>query len=352
MPNLAYQDRIEYCWEISPPLNGSFPSGFCVKGRDNTFRALNPGDTRIKYRIKDVPTEYYSDWSNWITLHLVPKVTITIPLNGAEFSYDQRDPGILSINVSANVIPSLLGNQLTWKISKILGSDLISIPHSAVGTFEYSGLPQYNSQYGLQLIVASLPSWNVADTVRIFVYYMPEVFNHRGGNSGDINWFHYWNQTSAGNSNAIYGGYQGLCYSEGISGFYDPWDLFFYICARANGQTILEECAGRPIVDGIDKFGAVAIHENSHLTNWINWYINGPYEPEFNSPVDHDDVPDILEDDPRWDPNNLFSSWFYDSDNDGSSDFEELAFRSMCNWIIDSANLDDWSVYGHQWQRR
>ncbi len=298
MPNLAFQGRIEYCWQIiqanpPPPVNGVFPNGNCVHTRENTFRADYPGDIQIRYRIKDGPTEYYSEYSNTITLHLAPKIEITRPNSlDYKFTFDAQTPdGVLKIPAKAIVEPTQMIPDLIWDITPIVGSNLVINPGPTMDTvvFVFTGLPASNSEFGQKWVYASFPAWDAKDSVIALAFFSKDIDNHPGRVTA--NWFFYWQEGDVVPNMA------GVGYDPMLIGYGQTSNGVITIGPAAatihypGGYIINGIHFGGNHVNGVDCTAEVVAHERYHawvFSNWRGgqWFID--YGPRTTGPGGND----------------------------------------------------------------
>ncbi len=169
----------------------------------------------------------------------------------------------------------------------------------------------------------------ISKTVNI-IYFFSKDKTENG--SGNPNWYYYWTQTKASRGSHSYDG------STSYYGYYNAGDNYFYIGYLASGSNNITGS------NGIDCFAETCIHENTHLTDWRNFWPTGYIQANDN---DNDDIPDNLE------PSLGFDSSKYDTDSDGLYDFAEYseprAYAAEYTWAAGSADLEDWSAPGHQY---
>ena len=258
--------------------------------------------------------------------------------------------------------PSALADSVRWKITPIPGSTLITRPANAKGrtvTFEYSGLPDSNSAFGVKYVNASLPQYGVAESVMIKAYFPKDATNHPGtGNGTTPNWYYYWGQTTAPMGTPAQRQYGGdSCGTPaGRAGYLDPITFdYYHICDTASTESWVY-CDG-PVGNnwnGIDLFAAECRHEYEHLITYAAWWPNGYIQSmDLDSiiiPSDSylgDGIPDTMEGPSHTFPQ--FDPGWKDSDLNGRRDWDELCDSTKCIWIRGSENYRDWSNPGHQY---
>ena len=341
IPNLAYQDRIIYCWQSDPPELGNFGPNNCDQARQTCFHAEGPGDVEIWYYIEDVITGYRSDPSNPLTLHLA-QITITSPSNADKFTFSPDSTGVITHTATAAILPPSIIDYVIWTFDPIGNSNLSTDPDPPTGQrvkFKYEGLPEKNTDFGEKLITASVPQTQISNTVEIEVYFPKIATNHPNGS--EPNWYYYWSRSGAGLGYSIYDGIE--CIPEATGYFfwhyYDWAETYYHLCEKA-GQSVLFN--GR-IYDGIDCFGTSSLHENEHYDNWwLSWCSACPYDPVTDDP-DSDYVPTYRENTIyHTDPNNDYTFWpLWDQDY--------IGYWANLKWVMHSKDPEDWANPGHQY---
>jgi len=358
--SLSWSANVNYGPEReAEPISTSIQIHHGCEAHDIAYDPQYPvpsGDTVSCGDVKDAGTgNYTSAFSPSFTLHLVPKIEIDSPENRTKFTFDDQSPGRLTIAAEATVYPPESASDLVWSITEIAGSDLninAGDPPTTV-SIEFSTLPEDNEQFGEKYIKVAIPAYNVADSVFVMVFFPKYADNNPEGLNWR-NWFYYWRQTDAFQPSGLYDSPGEYCGGD-TCGAYIHYQLLYWVCDCASEYVRLFECAGQPVIRGIDSFAGVCIHEHRHMVLWRDWYMERPdgspppYDPILDSPIDLDNFPDVLEEDPVWDPNNEYSPWFWDTDGDERSDFDELCYKEECNWIVGSADYQDWANPGHQY---
>lgn len=352
LQTLEEQDRIEYCWHVDPvgPLggDGSFVFGENVSYLSNRFRADYPGDVEIYYIILDTETLYESEPSPRKLLHIKPEIDITAPAWESKFTYSEVTLGALVIQAAATANPPSLEADIVWSIWDIAESDLTTDPSPAQGpgvTFTYTNLPSQNDQFGEKYIKASLPAYNVAESVLVKVFFLKYNNDNPGG--VEPNWYYYWKQTSAAVGVHEYGGSE----CDGTRhGYYRFSEARFHICSiAAESDSIL--CA-QSRWDGIDLFAATCRHEEQHRLDYFAWwYPIGGYIPNLHLDQDRDRCLDSIEPSliPPLDPNLQNTYWYRYPGIPDFDDFEFRGYERECDWIPGAADDYDWANPGHQY---
>jgi hypothetical protein len=146
-------------------------------------------------------------------------------------------------------------------------------------------------------------------------------------NNGIPNWYEYWSESSASIGNHKYDA------ETPYYGYYPHGEHYFYIGYIASGKNDQTEHMG------IDCFAETVIHENTHMTDYLNWWPKGYDE---NKDLDRDKIPDNIEPSLGFDPTKP------DTDGDREIDFEDRGYDAEWTWKAGSANQEDWSCPGKQ----
>jgi hypothetical protein len=133
-----------------------------------------PGTYIIYYGLKDTVNNF-EPFSRYDTITVTgATITITKPKAPYKFTFTDADTGKLEIDAEATTQPASLQNLVHWSITPIVGSSLIitpdSIHHKAV-TFKFANLPDSNNQFGIKKIKATIPEYNIADSIFIYCFY-------------------------------------------------------------------------------------------------------------------------------------------------------------------------------------
>lgn len=286
----------------------------------------------------------------------LPKKTITVfdvkitapsatPPAINKFAYAGSN-GEVSMSVLASVMPntatSLADPLIKWTLASIpAGSALTwgktwpgeaTAGQSLSTNFKLTGYPSVNGEFGLRkLKLEGIRKGSAIITKNEDVKFFFEKNTVATGRQVP-NWFFYWRQTGASVGAPFY--------NSTIPGFgrYVPGSSFFYVGDLASGVNPTTSH------DGIDTFAETCIHENTHLTDWNNFWPSG-YQAIYD--LDGDQIPDHLEQGLGFDP----ALW--DTDGDGDYDFEEYAepraYAAELTWGRGSADSEDWSSPGHQY---
>ena len=273
---------------------------------------------------------------------------ILSPADSSKFTYDASNPGLLDITLVGETYSSTLNDSIVWSMEPIGNSTLLT-PSSALRgdtvTYSYQGLPDQNVDFGPKRVIASLPAYNVADTVTVLIFFPRDVANNRL--AGLPNWYYYWWQTSASLGNHRYNGNAG----PRTFGLYIDGQTYFSIFDAAKDSFALE-CTTGVVCNGIDNFAVTCRHENQHLTDYLSfWGVGVPRDtitvdkdPGTPLPLRKGDcIPDSLE------PGMQLDSLLWDTNNDGHYDFDTRGYEAECNWIKGSADHEDWANPGHQY---
>jgi hypothetical protein len=157
-------------------------------------------------------------------------------------------------------------------------------------TFELTGLPNDNDQFGPKYIKATLPGYNAAESVEVKLFYNKYATNHPGGGIGSPpNWYYYWGQGQVVPDlvNPLLGfiGYDDTLSIYGITtnGIIIIGPLTCTIHYNPPLGPIDGQYYGGPQTNGIDCTAEVVAHERFHEWVWNNWQLGGiwyPWTPE------------------------------------------------------------------------
>jgi hypothetical protein len=245
-------------------------------------------------------------------------------------------------------------------ITPITGSHFMVVPSSSKGhsvNFVFTNLPSDNDQFGNKYIKASLPRFNLAESVLVKVFFLKYATNHPAGLHPEWpNWYYYWRQTSS-YVLALQDYGDNKC-TDTTAGYYWPWppdgpESRFHICPAA-AESSSSDCDNTTWF-GIDLFAATEKHENQHLIDWWTfWPAPNGYVQSLDldppTPADSswgDGVPDSLEGLGHLFPG--LSPSQKDPDNDNHTDFDDFGYDAECGWVKGSADSTDWSNHGHQY---
>jgi hypothetical protein len=358
-PMLSENRRIKYLWNMTPTGVGRYKYGtnFPSIYRNNPFIAENPGACQLYYIVEDTASStHYADTSAYLPIQVMgPRIVITAPANLDKVTFDSSATGILSITATGTVNPlPAYQDSLIWSITPIAGCSLLVSPPDARGQtvdFTFRHLPSDNDEFGNKYIKASLPRWNLAESVLVQVFFTKYASNHPLASHPEWpNWYYYWRYTPAMVvAPQEFGGDSCLA---GRAGYYDAPRLEskFHICDSA--ATISYSYCDSTNWDGIDLFAATERHENEHYVDMWTFWPNGYNQaadmdpPVYPDTIYGDLVPDTLEGTYLY-PN--FNRFLKDSDNDGYIDFEDLGYDQECTWIKGTADSVDWANPGHQY---
>ena len=305
------------------------------------------GDVELSYKVQDVAAGYESESPDpQKVIHIrKPKITITSPAAGSKFVYNTEVPGVLTIDATARVVPQSLANDILWSIWNIDGSVLTTNPTPPTGssvTFYYTELPQHNDEFGIKCLKASLPAYDVSESVMVKVYYPKNSQNNPAGL--EPNWYFYWSQTIASTGTHVYDP------TTDEIGYYRFGDHQFFIGYKAALSSWVVCAATR--YDGIDFFAATCFHENEHQSYYDLWWRPlGGYLPNIHRDNDRDRCLDSKE--PYLVPpldSTLIVTYPAGYENiPNFDDWEYLGYEKECDWIKGNADSFDWSHPGHQY---
>lgn len=276
-----------------------------------------------------------------------PRVTIVKPSKQEQFSFDEA--GALTIDVEARV--ENCGGPV-WSMTDVGAEKATVNPQGAdKATLEVAALPARNRHFGTKTITAE--ACGAKDTVEIQIFFPPTATNHGGDGKGTTpNWFHYWKQTSAAQGHAGVLDYTPSLGPD-VLGRHD--DQTHRVTLTDNVQTSAD-CTQRPGTDasGIDCFGEVVRHEWQHEVDWQTWWPSGYW---ILLDMDLDKVPFRVEErngcsfGERGCPVCIIPRGRGCRPFERVTDAEINAYDVGWDWRLGTANGEDWSRCGKQWQR-
>lgn len=304
------------------------------------------------------------------------KIKITIPRTGYKFVYSLDGNDRLVIEATATVTPSKYASEVEWNLTDIGDKKATYSPEKGLSTrITVEGLPEDNSGFGHHILTAQVKG-KALDWVAIEVFFQPKATNHPGEGSGKTpNWFYYWGQTSAMTRDKNYIVYvPELKSDEGYSavGRYQQWsDTLALTNLVLTGSC--KRPAGGPTSKGIDCFGETIMHEWQHREEELSWFrsYSGTSKEGFwglaariyNIAVkgidkDGDGLPGRIERAHAGCRDRVWKrDWFSCNlgNTPGTRPFAEVKDREIFayyvgwQWVITSADSEDWSKYGKQW---
>ncbi len=305
-------------------------------------------------------------------------IALQVTLAQDKYVYSMANPGEFEVELKANVTPDTYKNDIKWELPNIQNSNRVVTPASAQGdniTVKFTGLPGLNSEFGKKSVTAKVKvgACEVEDSKEITLFFPRDRKNNPGGSNP--NWFYYWSQTSAKKGPAKYKGSADMCSSpinrsEGVLGYYRYKHLenIYYICdlsrlgqnfefntAQWNGNQMVYKA-----VTGIDTFAAASYHENGHYSHFKNWWFQHravvPFSQneDFNKNSIKDTAETMLDGDKDLIPDSKEAALGFNNTKQytypGPHDDEEiLAWKDEAEWVIGSANNEDWAKPGKQW---
>jgi len=246
---------------------------------------------------------------------------------GNEFTFSEADPGVLTLPVVVKVLPDTPTLRQALEGAVLAAVDPIGTSHQPGGEFtqlawnkpsqddprmgeavwlgaglwgataELTGLPMNNSDFGPKTVAVTAQNMEAGISLslqtEIEVFYPKFARNHPGpdqtpplaqqqatGNppaDRAPNWFHYWNQTPAGSSNALYYNQEGTLDGLAPAGFYwenpNPYPKnAIWIQDGAADADVARGLGGPqqppPPVEGIDLFANIVLHELRHTVQF------------------------------------------------------------------------------------
>ncbi len=198
-----------------------------------------------------------------------------------EFTFSNASPGVLTINFKAKVTPNTVdlnkvkdkvfftvanvGSAPTWDGANPGGKSSVS-GTELVAKASFSGLPANNADFGIKNVELKFDG-TVIESPNIEVFFSRDEINHPGGQAGSPNWFHYWNQTPAGDNDLIYsasanyGETPAMLNWSGYAGSRDRID----VSGLVTGSDTRRDGSGQTVT-GIDLFATTVAHENQHVS--------------------------------------------------------------------------------------
>ena len=309
------------------------------------------------------------------------ELAIRSPGDGGRVVFSAANPGVLELELTADVTPAERADSVTWEVPAIAGSTREITPASRTGRtirVRYTGLPGSNAEFGEKTVRASVDAGmcKAEAAAPVKVFYPRDASNNPQGTAP--NWFHYWSQTSARVGPARYGALAGKCAQggsgdtrDGLIGYYryTVRDDKYYICdlGRLPGdfrfrivrvQSLTPFRMGEPaMVTGIDTFATASRHENEHYQHFKSWWFQfnpNPIHPSGGHMMaaydrDEDFIPDTVEPTKGLDP--AYKSTLSKYDPAVTVDDEELlCWLAEAEWTIGSADREDWAKPGKQWR--
>jgi hypothetical protein len=154
----------------------------------------------LYYIVEDTASStHYADTSAYLPIQVMgPRIVITAPADSDKVTFDSSATGILSITATGTVNPlPAYQDSLLWSITPIAGCSLLVSPPSAIGRtvdFTFRHLPSDNDEFGDKYIKASIPKWNLAESVLVNTFYTKCAYNSPIDTVP--NWFYYWQEGS------------------------------------------------------------------------------------------------------------------------------------------------------------
>ncbi len=348
-PYLDRQGRIGYqwFWEPTGQLEGAghFEYGLPIIYKLNKFIPDYPGDVQLRYKITDYVSEFYAESQEpHRVVHIKPLLEIIAPgpFPDNRFSYVGLRPDVtLSVTCTGNATPSNLNSQIIWEMEEIPYSYLQTDPNDLVGetvTFEYLSMPINNKDFGSKIVIASLPDYDVSDTIDVLIFYRKMAINYPGGDETTKNWYYYWKQESGPVPDLT-----GISYDPDSpnDAYYDHWIDKLYITDGGAGAFLGLNIGGIEFNEcyGIDRAATCAIHERKHQELLNKWRLGGEWHQQWG---DHW----IFEPD-CWIPpirGNCIQNPG-DTDGDGLPDYYELLLNVQLGLNLKINNPDSYGVY-------
>ncbi|MFO7696127.1 MAG: hypothetical protein R6X16_03105, partial [Anaerolineae bacterium] len=266
----------------------------------------------------------------------------------------------LDQTLEAETQPEEMARRGTWSLPEFGGKAAKYDPDDARGAEMhawYEGpAPADNDAFGPMEIEfrfgdsGSLCSDPAPRKVRVF--YPRESYSNPDPSGNIPNWYYYWRQTGAsqGHKDAIV--YDSAC-AAGWGGYFNGYtvqgdDQRIYLCDLGSLGFNFTSMVSGTTWDGIDVFGAVVLHEWTHLEDFAEWWPSGygtweadGWHPEI-ADLDQDMVPDARE------AGYGLSNLAMDTLGLAGRDLEYSAYKAMDTWPTGSADREDWAKPGKQ----
>ncbi len=333
-----------------------------------------PGSTMTLYvRVKKEEPQKCNEQKN-------VQINIIKPVQNSRYIFtDEGNTGSLIIELEAKVNPAEYKNSVEWEIPEMEGSNIEIKPFSSSKPkgekveVIYKGLPYALGSFGRQRVKAhiNVNGCNVEDTKEILIFYPRDAKNNPEGKY--YNWFYYWKQSPAAkpfgqNVKIEFGGTEyDLCQGSHTMAIYKPEDLFkaIYICdltKKVGGKFevtiphvsrhVPETLQRKKLITytHIDTFAVLVMHEFTHFNNFHTWWFGKSMEERERQDRDYDGIPDRLENEMGFDPNNFQTFWGDDEDfKNINGDEEFIAYESTYDYPIGKFDNYDWGKPGKNW---
>ncbi|MBF0361009.1 MAG: hypothetical protein HQK49_08355 [Oligoflexia bacterium] len=331
--------------------------------------------------IEDMPTHHQGEVTIEINFGCPKSLKIISPQKNAKFLFSIDNPSKVEIEaeVALENYPEHYLDNVEWIApAPKERSQLFMAPIIQKGKkmkYIYLGLPTRNSDLGNTILKAKLdlgPNCGVyEDSVNVQLFFPRDQKNNPGIH--EPNWYYYWQQTKAGHGtvefqDVRYQGTSEMCGTEPTfrgyypltSGSLQRGSTFVYICDFSKPDVnfqALSVFGGTEAYDGIDAFGLVLLHELTHRKHWLDWWNprggwsdTGSYGSEVVD-SDKDYIPDALEAAQGFQSNKKYT--YFEQMNESLEMYDEhyLTYKhAETNWIMGSADKEDWSFPGNQWR--
>ncbi|MFQ5639980.1 MAG: ankyrin repeat domain-containing protein [bacterium] len=289
-----------------------------------------------------------------------PGIKIVKPVDSDQFAFNKDEPrGVLEIEAEAEVTGDC-DDAATWEVEDIGESKKKFDPEDASDnvTIKFEDLPGKNSDFGKKKITAR--ACGKSDSVTVEVFFSPEVKNHPGEGSGETsNWFYYWGQTRAGKGfNPDYIPEKIASDGSKAVGQYDYTEDKVFLTDKIMQTSCAPrvQALGGKESKGIDCFAETVRHETQHQKERWEWWgamdptsLNGTARRAYDA--DNDLVPNSIE--KQLEKSKNCREWDATScdgrPKDNLFDVEMNAYWIGWEWPVGSADKEDWSWCGKQW---
>ena len=321
----------------------------------------------------------------WEFRLLAPKQSDADP-QANNYCFNHDNPGVLTVPCQASLVPSDIAADIRWE-SAILGSSFSPnhgpeeplIGAGLTPTLTVNGLYGDNQRYGRHLVLCMVilkqecGGGQCMEIGHADVFYHARCSNHPSSPPDPLtpNWFYYWHKTSAACGNPAYDPFPtdkaGYCI-WGVQTFLTglivtdtpiPWTTWVRKPVR---DLFTAARWTRPI----DYYAQICRHEQRHVDQGQEWILEHGSGPPWNIPhaaLDTDWLKDSFEfasggEPLTWDPHYWNSTTLggpiviegKGTECELGEDSEDDAEAAELTWANGSADSEDWSDLGWQWE--
>ena len=275
-----------------------------------------------------------------------------------EFVYSAANPGVLTVNLKASVMPSSalskVQDDVSFTVDNILGATMQWSAQNPNGkatvnngflcaTVTFTDLPGVNASFGLKTARVFYDS--VKKDEKNYEVFFPRDANNNPGVMDVPNWFYYWKQTSANGANTVM-----IYTNSGGSEYLFPGIIYIGATAVSEGRATW----GSP--KGIDRFAWTTRHEAKHHTQLTGFWPTG-YDSarDFNGNWIPDEIEATYMSGRYFNSNGHQYSDEFGYGENPISDVEDICMRSQTPpysldvlWNNGYADTEDWASPGKQ----